>query len=412
MAFKGYGVSRINGKVVFIPYSVSGDEAEIEIIEDRKNHSIGRIKRLIKPSPYRVNPLCSYFGKCGGCHWQHIDYPFQQKLKIDILKDILNRIGGLKETPAINIFPSPDIYGYRLRIQLKIKDNLVGYYKERSHEIIDIEQCPISHPLVNSIIKSIREIIPFLPKAEGFEIRVSPYEGKGVVVFKLHSLSHNKDNLFKNLQGNPFIKGLVGIYRGRDILWGDTDLKFKIDLNPHGRNINLTFRVSPESFFQVNLKQNLRLINTILEFLEGEKNVLDLYSGVGNITLPLAMVAKEVTGVEENPFCIEDAIFNAKNNSIDNCEWIKGRVDDILPNLKKGRFDLITLDPPRAGCLGVLEEILGLGAKRIIYISCEPTTFSRDLGLIIKSNYRLKALNLIDMFPQTYHMELVGLLSL
>lgn len=411
MAFKGYGVSRINGKVVFIPYSVSGDEAEIEIIEDRKNHSIGRIKRLISPSPNRVNPLCPYFGRCGGCHWQHIDYPFQQRLKMDILRDILKRIGGLKEIPSINIVPSPDLYGYRIRIQLKINNNFMGYYKKRSHEIIDIDHCPISHPLVNSIIQLFRERLSFLPQTEGFEIRASPYEGRGVGVFKLRSLGERWDDLFKNLQKTPFIKGLLGICRGKTILWGDPNLNFKTDLTPYGRNINLSIRVSPQSFFQVNLKQNLRLINNVLELLEGEKKALDLYSGVGNITLPLAMVVKEVIGVEENPFCIQDAILNSENNYIENCEWIKGRVDDILPSLKKRRFDLITLDPPRVGCRRVLEQVVRLEPKKIVYISCDPTTFSRDLGLIIKSNYRLNTLTLIDMFPQTYHMEIVGLLT-
>jgi 23S rRNA (uracil1939-C5)-methyltransferase len=152
-------------------------------------------------------------------------------------------------------------------------------------------------------------------------------------------------------------------------------------------------------------------LNEILQFLEGEEKILDLYSGVGNITLPLAMEAKEVVGIEENPSAIKDAIFNSEKNCIKNCEWIQGSVEDMLGRLRKRRFDLITLDPPRAGCRNVLEQIVEFGAKKIVYISCEPTTFSRDIGILIKNHYSLKALTLIDMFPQTYHMEVIALLN-
>ena len=176
---------------------------------------------------------------------------------------------------------------------------------------------------------------------------------------------------------------------------------------------DLKFRISPGSFFQVNLEQNQTLIQTVLQFSEvnEEEKVLDLYAGVGNLTLPLAMGAKEVLGIEENRTAIEDARFNAEKNGIRNCEFIHGKVEDVLKHWKRENPDLVVLDPPRTGCKTILDQVVRLKPKKIVYVSCEPTTFSRDLRLFSERGYSLQKLSLIDMFPQTYHMEVVGLLT-
>jgi len=411
VAFKGYGVARIDGKVVFVPYTVTGDKVWIEVVEEKKEYSMGRLIQIVEPSPWRADSPCPYFGSCGGCQWQHIDYLAQGKLKKEILRDILERLGRLKEIPSIRTMLSPKPYDYRIRIQLKVKGKVIGYYQERSHKIVEIDRCPISHPLVNQIIQELREELAALLRMEEIEINVSPEEGRGVVLFRPHSDDQRIEHFMKKfLQGHPILRGIALSRKGGSNFFGDPALNFTIPLNQGG---NLELRISPRSFFQVHLEQNQALIQTVLQFSEVNKGdrVFDLYAGVGNLTLPLAIKARGVLGIEENRMAIEDARFNAERNGMNNCDFIHGRVEDVSKNWKKETPDLIVLDPPRTGCKTILDQLVRWRPKKIIYVSCEPTTFSRDLRLFSERGYSLQRLDLIDMFPQTYHMEVVGLLQ-
>jgi 23S rRNA (uracil1939-C5)-methyltransferase len=354
-----------------------------------------------------VEPPCPYFGTCGGCQWQHIDYVQQTELKKDILKDILMRLGELKEIPPITAFPSPDPYSYRTRVQLKVKGKKLGYYQERSHQLVDIAQCPIAYPLVNEIILLLREEQFLLSSIEEIEINVSPEEGKGILI--LYSLKPSlgwETSVRKLLKSHPILKGITTLRERQTASLGKTHLSFTIPLN-------LRLRTSPGSFFQVNLKQNEKLIREVLEFSRGLKNErsLDLYSGVGNFALPLATVTQEVWGIEENAVAVKDARFNAQRNEIETVRFIRGKVEDVLKKWKRGKPDLIILDPPRTGCKEAVDQVAGLKPRRIVYISCEPTILARDLRLFFDSGYFLRKLALIDMFPQTYHMEVIGLLQ-
>jgi 23S rRNA (uracil1939-C5)-methyltransferase len=413
VAFKGYGVTRIHGKVIFVPYGVTGDRGWIEIVEEKKKYSMGRFIQVVEPSPWRVNPQCPYFGRCGGCQWQHIDYSVHGELKKEILREILKRLGKLKEIPPIRVTSSPKSYAYRVRVQLKVKGKSMGYYQEGTHRIVEIDHCPISNPFVNQIIRSLREeSVPFLPLEE-IEINVSPEEERGVLL--LHPLSHDhgiEDFSKTFLQRHPILRGIAVARKDGLSFFGDPYLNFTIPLNQGEEKRSLGFRISPGSFLQVNLEQNQRLIQTVLEFSEvneGEK-VLDLYAGAGNLTLPLAMGAKEVLGIDENGMAIEDGRYNAGRNGIQNGNFIHGKVEDVLKGFTK-KPDLIVLDPPRTGCKPVLDQVVRLKPQKIVYVSCEPTTFSRDLSLFSERGYSLQGLDLIDMFPQTYHMEVIGLLQ-
>lgn len=407
MAFKGYGVSRIDGKVVFIPYSAIGDEGCVEIVEEKKNYSTGKLVEVLAPSSWRVEPRCPYFARCGGCQWQHIDYAKQVELKKEILKDILMRLGKLKEIPPIAAFPSPDPYDYRTRVQLKVKGGKLGYYQERSHQLVTIERCPIAHPLVNEIISLLQEEQFLLSCIEEIEFNVSPEEGKGVLVFCLLKPSRGWETSVRQfLKFNPILKGITTLREKQAASLGKPHLNFTIPLK-------FTLRASPGSFSQVNLKQNEKLIHKVLEFSQGQKNerALDLYSGVGNFTLPLATVTKEVWGIEENAVAVKDARFNAQFNGIENGQFIHGKVEDVLKKWRRETPDLIILDPPRMGCKGVVDQMVGWKPKKIVYVSCEATILARDLRLFFERGYFLRDLALIDMFPQTYHMEVVGLLA-
>jgi len=414
VAFKGYGVARVDGKVVFIPYTLAGDEGWIEITGEKKRYSTARLIQVLKPSPGRVPPPCPYFGTCGGCQWQHIRYSTQVEQKKEILTETLKRLGRLKEIPSVRVAPSPKPYDYRVRVQLKVRGETMGYYQERSHRIIDVEHCPISDPLVNQIIQTLRHQPAVLPHMEEVEINVSPEEGKGVLLFHPHPHAPGTEHLIQDLlRGQPALKGIAITYKDGHNLIGDPTLNFILPLSHKREKRELELRISPGSFFQVNPEQNQTLVQTVLQLSEvtQEDRVLDLYAGAGNLTLSLAMEGGEVLGVEENRMAFQDAQFNAERNGIKNCHFIHGRVEDVLSDGKRKSPDLIVLDPPRTGCRTILDQVVRLKPKKIIYASCEPTTFARDLLLYSERGYSLQLLDLIDMFPQTYHMEVVGLLQ-
>jgi 23S rRNA (uracil1939-C5)-methyltransferase len=413
MAFRGYGVARLDGKVVFIPYSVTGDGGWVEIVEEKKNYSIGQWNELTEPSSRRIAPPCPHFSVCGGCQWQHIDYSFHGEFKKEVLTEILQRLGGLTEIPAIAIALSPDPYGYRIRVQLKVKEEAIGYYQERSHQIVDIDHCPISHSLVNQMIRLLRREWPSLQGIEEVEINVSPEEGRGIFIFHPPSFERDLVGFVKKwFQTNPLVKGVAIFRKGQFKRFGDPYLSFTLPADLDGRTLSL--RASPESFFQINWEQNQRLIRTVLEFSELNRNerVLDLYSGIGNFSLPLGIHARGVIGIEGNRIAVEDARFNAARNGIENDEFVHGRVEEVLRNWRWERPDVVILDPPRQGCKKILDQVVRLGAERIVYTSCDPTTLARDLHLFSARGYLLRRLCLIDMFPQSYHMEVVALLRL
>lgn len=414
MAFRGFGIARIDGKVVFVPYSVTKDKAWVQLIEEKKDYAIGKLSQLIEPSPWRVLPPCPCFGQCGGCHWQHIDEAIQREFKKEILIQALKRFGKLEQIPPISVVPSPDSFGYRTRVQLRVKEKTLGYYQEKSHRLIDIDHCPVSHPLVNQIMVLLRKELPTVSGIQEIEINISAEEEKGVVIFHLLSFRPGLERFLKKLlQAYPILKGLMVIKKRESTFSGDPHLNFVVSFHGHRGIRSLELRTSPQSFSQVNSKQNLRLIDTVADFSEGKKDqrILDLYAGIGNLTLPLAIEAEEVIGIEENRMAVEDARWNVEKNSITNCRFILGRVEEVLTHWKWKSPDLIVLDPPRAGCKRALGQVVRLKPKKVIYVSCEPTTFSRDLRFLSENGYVLQKLTLIDMFPQTYHMEMVGLLT-
>ncbi len=411
MAFRGKGVGRIDGKAVFVPFTLIGEVVAVEIIQDKKNYFLGQLREVLLPSPHRIHPPCPYFATCGGCQWQHIDPSIQGELKRKILFETLKRLGKMDSLPPIEVIPLSTPYHYRIRIQLKVKRETIGYHQPESHRIVDITHCMIAHPLVNQLISALREQRNHLPEMEEIEINVSPQEEKGALLFHSHAPDQHLEALCRQLlQREPILKGIAISRRKGWIRQGNPTLLLTI---PFPGNKGLSFRISPRSFLQVNLQQNQKLIQKVVEDASPTKNevVLDLYAGAGNLTLPLALHAGQVWGVEENPAAVEDARYNARANGMPHVHFIKGEVETVLKTWKKAFPDQIILDPPRSGCKTLIDLITGLKPKKIIYVACEPTTFARDLRLFMERGYSLKRLSLIDMFPQTYHIEVVGLLS-
>lgn len=412
MVYKGYGLARAGGKVLFLPYTVEGDEAWCEILEEKKSYSLGRMDQLLIPSIWRVDPPCPYFGRCGGCQWQHIASMAQTEFKRKILIEILRRLGGLKELPPICVTPPPQPYGYRVRVQLKTGGGL-GYFHARSHRLVDITHCFIAHPLVNQIISLLREKLLEMTTLPDLRIHVSPDEGRGILILSSPS-SEAKIRFLSDwlLTPNSIVKGVVILEKRKPIILGNAHLTLDMAFTLAGHLHRLQYRASPQSFYQINLEQNQQLIQTVVDWAAANEpgRGLDLYAGIGNFTLPLATGAKEMWGIEENEAAVADARFNAARHGLHRCHFLQGKVDEVLTRFRGQSVDLVLLDPPRSGSQRVVSQITQLKPKRIIYISCEPTILSRDLALFARQGYHLERLALIDLFPQSYRMEVVALL--
>ena len=413
MAFQGNAVARVNGKVVFVPQAIKGETAQVEVVDEKKDYGIGVLRQLTLSSPFRVSPPCPYFSLCGGCQWQHIAPEAQVEFKKEILEETLKRLGGLQEIPPVAVFPSPLAYGYRVRVQLKGKQGRVGYYAKRTHRIIPIEHCPIAHPLINQIIPLFQDCPRLFSPVEEVEVNVSPEEGRGILVLHPFPAAPKIEKELPDfLRHHPLLKGVAVARKGKLDLFGETDLTFTVCFPKNGQSRNVRLRTSPASFFQIHPEQNQNLVQTVIELgaLKDGERLLDLYAGIGNLTLPLASTTRDVTGIEENRTAVMDARNNARANGMEGCRFICGKVEEVLKSASLKKPDVILLDPPRSGCKEAVAHIVALRPKRIVYVSCDPATFSRDLRLFGESGYTLERLTLIDLFPQTYHMEIVGLL--
>ncbi len=423
LAHLGSGVGRVDNRVIFIPFTAPGDTVIARIIHKKKQYFHGEIREIVSQSPLRNPPQCDVFGICGGCHWQHLVYPTQLEFKEETFKDLLHRIGKVecKETPPI--IPSPREYSYRCRVQLHTdyrgSEYALGFFKEASHEIIQFQYCHISDPLINSVLQGFR---PFLnlwvpkPTIRRIDLNVSVDDEKVIAILHVspHFIREGR-TLFRNPQTiHPQLMGVVLVdYSGgkRPVEIGETVATYSWS-SPRG--IKTRYRVGSLSFSQVNIEQNHRLIHAVSELAEmrGDEKVLDLFCGVGNFTFPLSLKAQYAVGIDENPSAIKDARSIKRLNPIRDLEFLNMSVRRALHEKPKKilRPDIIIINPPRSGCKQITNGIAELGASRIIYISCDPGTLARDLSIFRSGGYVPVKAQLIDMMPQTYHIESVTLL--
>jgi len=419
MAYGGWGMGRVAGKIIFVPYTVPGERVIGEIASEKKNYAVAILREIKEVSPLRQSPFCNLFGQCGGCHYQHLAYQEQLLIKEQMLKEFLTPLLA-KDSPCkiYSLFPSPEDRGYRIRAQLKgaqkLGKQILGFYGRKSHQIAEIKECPLLHPLANLILAGVRE---WTEKEAGLfiknlEVQVSPAEGKGIIF--LQSVNNITEKLVNKLITNvPQLKG-VTVKGKRNFTAGEMLLDYKFLGAPGKESVFL--QASYDSFVQVNLGVNQQLIKMVLEWaeLEGKERVLDLFCGLGNFTLPLAQVAPEVWGIDANESAINLARQNASKNRLKNCQFLLGLAEEELAKLKKNidRIDVLILDPPRAGAgKKVLKLAVELHPQKIIYVSCEPPTLVRDLKLLLSWGYELQKIQALDMFPQTYHFEVIAFLS-
>ncbi|MCM0081486.1 23S rRNA (uracil(1939)-C(5))-methyltransferase RlmD [Geomonas sp. Red32] len=422
LCYGGSGLGRVEGKACFVPFTAPGDRARVRVVKEKRSYLEGELVELEVPSALRTAPPCPLFGVCGGCDWQHLPYPEQVTQKGEIFAESLRRIGKLGEVEILPVIASPNAFGYRSRIQIKIAREAgvlqTGFFMTGSHKVVDCPQgCPIAHPLLNRMTSELRPLLAGLAEARfipQIDLSIGDDEqGLAVVHYRGGDAGALARRLSAARADLPSIGGLLlrkGERGAPEPVFGIEALRYRIPAGLLNGRDELVLRFSRGGFSQVNYLQNLQLIRTVVQWaaLSGGERVLDLFCGNGNFSLPLAGFAREVVGVEGYAPSIEDAVANAAANGVANASF---RVSDVAAAVRKlasrgERFDLVVLDPPRAGAEAA-GEIARLRPAHIIYVSCDPATLARDLGTLCAGGYRVVRSQPVDMFPQTYHLESV-----
>lgn len=462
IAAGGQGFTKYDGISIFVDRGVPGDLAELELYDVRKDFAHAKIANLIEPSKMRHEPPCKLFKVCGGCQWQHIQYEQQLNLKTDIVKQVIKHIAGLDDDIVQPIIGASDSLYYRNKVQFPVSSPkgssrlLAGYYKEGSHELVNIKHCPVQPAELDLVLEAC--------KIAAEHAGLSAYDEKshtGLIRHFLGRYSFSQKQVlltvvlnanteaFQSLSGSlkrfadeimEDLHAVVGVCvnfntsRGNRILGQETksvagqdfiieQLCSRHEQAPEVLQQGLRFQLSPASFFQVNSDQAVQLMDLVFDAVLDYKNskgldrlplIVDAFAGVASIALWVAPLAERVLAIEE----IQDAVNDAKKimelNSINNVESICGRVEDVFPRLvaDKSRPQIVILDPPRKGVdQAALKSVAQLEPDRIVYVSCNPATLARDLKILQESGYRTKLIRPLDLFPQTFHVESVSVLD-
>ncbi|MBW9150840.1 23S rRNA (uracil(1939)-C(5))-methyltransferase RlmD [Clostridium estertheticum] len=432
MGYEGEGVGKIDGFTVFVAGAIVGEKVLIKIVKISKNFGFGKLLEIIEKSISRIEPVCDIYKSCGGCNLQHIDYAAQLDFKTNRVNQVINRIGKLEKVIVHPTLGMESPYNYRNKVQLpssnKNGEVKIGFYAARSHDIINMENCYIQDSVADIVVKLTRKWIKeFNIQCYNEEnhqgilrhvmIRKGSKTGQVMVVLVTSGKSLPYKEEFIAIITKK-IKGIVSVIQNinsekTNVILGETCMTLwgKDTITDYIGEFK--FEVSPLSFFQVNSVQTEVLYDKVLEYanLSGGEVVLDAYCGTGTISLFLSQKAKKVYGVEIVPQAIENAKINAKVNNAENTEFLVGEAEVIIPKLINDGViaDVVVVDPPRKGCdKTLLEAISHMGPKSIVYVSCDPGTLARDLGILNELGYITKEIQPVDMFPQTAHIECVA----
>ena len=437
--YEGEGIAKFNDTFpIFIEGALKGERVNVRIVKSKKSFAYGKLLEVIEPSLERCEAKCSIHKRCGGCKLQYSTYKEQLNFKFERVKDCITKIGKLDESIVQFPLGMDEPWRYRNKVQLPIGmvngELKIGFFAPRSHEIIDMETCLIQDEIADKVVGITRTWIK--------KNNIKPYNIDGkydetgilrhimirrgfttnevmVVLVTNGSKLPNKDEFISLITENiPGIKSIVqninskptNVILGQECitLWGESTISDYIG--------EFKFNISPLSFFQVNPVQTEVLYNKALEYagLTGDETVFDAYCGTGTITLFLSQKAKKVYGVEIIPQAIENANINAKENNVNNVEFFVGESEVVIPDLiNKGiKADVVVVDPPRKGCdVKLLNAITNIDAKKIVYVSCDPSTLARDLAILEGNGYKTVRVQPVDMFPHTAHIETCVLLQ-
>ena len=432
----GEGIGRYEGYTLFVKDTVIADRALVQVTKTGKTYGYARVVKLLQPSEYRVEPRCPIAARCGGCQLQHVDYQKELEYKDNKVRNCLTRIGGFTELVMEPICGMEDPWHYRNKSQFPVGRNrdgsiAIGFYAGRSHDIIDTKHCYIGAEINIEILEFLRAFFK--------KYNLEPYQEESHKGLLRHILTRvgfqtsevmvclvvnatdipHKDELIEGLTKIKGMKSIclnvnkekTNVILGSRVipLWGDPFITDKIG--------EISYQISPLSFYQVNPVQTKKLYDIALDYadLHGDEVVWDLYCGIGTISLFLAQKAKQVYGVEIIPQAIEDAKKNAELNDIHNTNFYVGAAEEVLPKAYKEEkiyADVIVVDPPRKGCdQSLLDTIIAMAPKRVVYVSCDPATLARDLKYLCEKDFELVKVRAVDQFSYSVHVETVALLS-
>lgn len=432
----GEGIGKVDGFTLFVKDALIGDVIQAKIIKLKKNYGYGRLMEIVIPSPARVEARCLKARACGGCQIQPLDYEKQLEYKENKVGGLLERVGKIRDYVMEPIIGMEEPWHYRNKAQFPVgkdKDGkiITGFYAGRTHSIVPLDKCFIQHPLNEQIMSIVQRWMEEFNISSYDEVshkglvrhiftRIGKYTEEVMVCLVINGKKIPKEaELIERLKQIPGIKSIclnvnrenTNVILGKDIqcLWGQPYITDKIG--------EISYRISPLSFFQVNPIQTQKLYATALEYagLTGKETVWDLYCGIGTISLFLAQAAKKVYGVEIVPEAIRDAQENARLNHIENAEFFVGKAEEVLPEQyeKNGVYaDVIVVDPPRKGCdEKLLACMVQMAPETIVYVSCDPATLARDLNYLSNHGYKVKKVRCTDMFPHSVHVETCVLLG-
>lgn len=373
----GNGIGNINGKIIFVKRALTGETVDVTITKDKKSFMEGTINTIIYKSSKRVEPFCKYFGVCGGCSLCHLNYENTLEYKKERVKNILSKF----DIPKINVIRNENDLYYRNKIELKIVDGKLGFYEKSTHNLIEIKECKVTKKSINKSFEFVKNM-----KLENANVTIrANYNDEVLIII---------DSKEKPVILNPEDYKIIGIVLNDKCIYGQDNFIEKIN--------NLFFTVSYNSFFQVNNYINLELFNLIKENIVG-KTALDLYSGVGTLSIVASKVVDKVYSIEVIANAVKNALINAKINKCDNINFILGKVEDKIGFIND-KIDTIIVDPARAGLdKKTIKVINNICPQRIIYVSCDTQSLANNL--VDLANYEIKKFYILDMFSYTYHIE-------
>lgn len=428
LTYGPHAIGRLRGKAIFVRGALPGEDVEVRVREDHGSYAYADAVTVTRAAPERRVPPCPYLPTCGGCPWQHVSYPAQLRAKEQNVRDHLTRTAGLGEIEVLPILGSPDEFGYRSRLSLRTENRRVGFYAGGSHELVAVDHCLLATEPVDAAIQAaaglVRQLSTHIRRVEIVErgragvVLLGEAEG----TFDLRDGARIERWLLERgasttpLQPSPRagratewpcteLGGVILEGKRWRHVWGDERISFS-------PQVDLTLTARGGVFTQVNPAANRLLVRTVLEMgaFTAVDRVLDLYAGAGNLTVPIARCARAVVAVEQRRLAAEDAVANAVAAGVTNCRVITAPAHVALESLRSETFDALVIDPPRSGAAEILGALLAKRPKRFIYVSCNPATLARDLRQLAR-RYRIEAVRPIDLFPQSYHVEAVTLLT-
>lgn len=383
---QGRGITHQDGKIIFVENALEDEEVSIIITQDKKKYAHAVPAEIYHENENRVIPKCPYYKKCGGCNLMHINYAYEETYKLNKIKEILKKYANIDFD--VRLIKNDRELFYRNKVTLKVENNRFGYYNANTHEFVEIDSCLLASSSINKIINDHN----FIDIKNGEIVIRSNYRDEILISIKTDDDYNIKENIPSNIKG-IVING-KSIYKDSFFYDYIGDYKFKVSYN---------------AFFQVNNYMAKQIFDILNNYLSG-KNLLDLYCGVGTLGLSLKDKYNNIYGIEKIGNAIKDAKYNAHSNNIKNAHYYTGDTSKILKKLNV-KFDTIIVDPPRSGLnKETIDQILAISPKNLAYISCDPMTLARDLKILINS-YNIEKINALDMFPNTYHVETVVILS-